>query len=246
MILIICVLGLIIGSFLNVCIYRIPKEESISYPQSHCRCCKKEIKFYDLIPIISYVNLQGKCRNCGSKISIKYPIIEAITSILLCVNFIQYGPTLQFVKYSILIALMIIFGVIDYDTKYVYRVVTSISIIFAFLFMFLEKYFYNISILNYILGGIFTSTIIWIIYIITKGALGAGDIELFLIGGLFLGIKMSILLLLFTFILAGGVVSIFLLFKKVKSKDYIPLGPFISITTILLIIFKNTILTLYF
>ncbi|MCD3297714.1 prepilin peptidase, partial [Clostridium botulinum] len=110
------VIGLIIGSFLNLCICRIPKNESIVYPASHCTSCQNKIKPYDLIPIISYIILKGKCRYCEEKISINSPIIECLTGVIFLGVYLKYGLTIEFIKYLFLCSFLIIIGCIDYNT----------------------------------------------------------------------------------------------------------------------------------
>lgn len=114
------IFGLLIGSFLNVCIYRIPREESIAFPPSHCTNCNSEIKRYDLIPVISYIFLKGRCRNCKAKISIRYPLIELITSLLFLAVYIKFGLSFELIKYLFFIPLMIVICMIDLDTFEVY------------------------------------------------------------------------------------------------------------------------------
>ncbi|SHF12508.1 prepilin peptidase [Clostridium fallax] len=243
---IILLLGLFIGSFLNVCIYRISKDKSIIYPSSYCPFCNEKIKKRDLIPIISYINLKGLCRSCNSKISIKYPIIEGITALVFLFIYIKYGLNLYFLKYSVLGALLILIGTIDYNTQYVYKNTIIISGLISILFIILEKTFYNINILDYIFGGIISGLFIYTIYLLSKGNMGYGDIEIFFIIGLFLGVRLSIILPLITFILTGAIIILFLLLKKVKRNEYIPLGPFIALSTILVILFKDYLLEIYF
>ena len=110
----IIVLGTLIGSFLNVVIYRLPKEESISFPPSHCSNCKTRLKPLDLIPIFSYLFLKGKCRTCETKISIQYPIIEAVTGFTFLFTYIQFGLTLELIQYLFILSIFIAIFVIDY------------------------------------------------------------------------------------------------------------------------------------
>ena len=113
-------LGLIFGSFFNVVIYRLPRKESIVVGKSHCTQCNTDIKPYDLIPVFSYLLLAGKCRNCKSTISIRYPIIELITGILFALSFIRFGITLQTLISILLASILIIVTMIDIDTMEIY------------------------------------------------------------------------------------------------------------------------------
>ncbi len=110
------VFGLLIGSFLNVCIYRIPKKENITTTRSHCMRCGSVIKWYDLVPVISYLLLGGKCRNCGAKLSIQYPMIELLNGILYCIAYAVMGLNIKSVLTMALISALIVIAVIDWRT----------------------------------------------------------------------------------------------------------------------------------
>src|SRR3990172_7968106 len=107
------IFGALIGSFLNVCISRLPNEESIVSPGSHCRQCKTTIRFYDNIPLLSYLLLGGKCRNCRTSISIQYPLVEGITAGMSLLLFLRFGPTLSYLVYFCFVAGLIVITVID-------------------------------------------------------------------------------------------------------------------------------------
>lgn len=237
------IIGLIIGSFLNVCIFRIPKEQSISYPPSHCMKCGERIKPYDLIPVLSYILLKGKCRNCGDKISIRYPMIELFTGIIFLTLYMKFGLTLAFFKYAVFSCFLIVIGMIDLDTTDVYQKTTISGIIAAAAFV-IAGYFFGLSIWNFILGGIIGGGVIYVIYK-TTGGMGDGDAEICLLSGLFLGWKLAILMLFLSFVL-GGIVGIFLLMTKKKSrKDYIPFGPYIAIGSFISVYFGMNIINWY-
>jgi len=107
------IFGALVGSFLNVCIFRLPKEESIVWPGSHCPHCKGPIKAYDNIPIISYILLRGKCRECRSPISAQYPLVEGVTALSSLFLMIKFGPSLSYLVYFVFIASLIVITVID-------------------------------------------------------------------------------------------------------------------------------------
>ena len=112
--------GTIIGSFLNVCIYRIPNEESIAYPPSHCGSCGHNLKVLDLVPIFSWLFLRGRCRYCGEKVSKQYPIIEGATGLLFVFLYLKFGFTIELLKYMIFTSILIVIGIIDFKTQDVY------------------------------------------------------------------------------------------------------------------------------
>lgn len=241
------ILGLIIGSFLNVCIFRIPKEESISFPPSHCVKCGTKIKLYDLIPIISYIFLKGRCRNCKDKISLKYPIIELITGALFVALYIEFGLNVTLIKFLFLVSLLLVIGIIDFETMDVYFNTICTGIIAGVIFMAVGAFFNNFNISyfsNYIIGGAVGGSVISIIILITKG-MGWGDAEICLVAGLFLGFKLTLVMLFLAFVI-GGVFGIALLLLKIKKRsDPIPFGPFIALAGIITVFAGNFLLKWY-
>ncbi|MEG0307758.1 MAG: prepilin peptidase [Clostridium sp.] len=242
MILIVFLYGIIIGSFLNVCIYRIPNNESLISPPSHCGNCNFRLKWADLIPIGSYLFLQGKCRYCGSKISKRYPLVEILTGILLVGIYIRYEIGLSFFKYSILVLFLIVIAMIDYDTCDVYSSVVYTAMGIGMIFIVAEKLMYSHSVSNYLMGALIGFVIIGSIYYFI-GGMGAGDIEIAVLCGFFLGWKLEIYFIMISFIV-GGVVAVNAIIIKKKSKDeYMPFGPSLAIGAyIVLIIGKEYIL----
>ncbi|QCX34767.1 prepilin peptidase [Caloramator sp. E03] len=239
---IIFIYGLVIGSFLNLCIYRIPNNESISYPPSHCTSCGNKIKWYDLIPVISYIILKGRCRFCNEKISVMYPLIEAFTGILFVSLYYKYGLSFYFFKYAVFVSTLIVIGMIDLKTTDVYFNTIVFGIITGIAFTLLK--FHNNIILSNILGAAFSAGIIALIVILTKG-MGWGDVEICFVSGLYLGFKLSIIMLFLSFVL-GAIVGIVLIVLKIKSrKDFIPFGPFISIASIFTVFWGEKMINLY-
>lgn len=243
----ITIFGLLIGSFLNVCIYRIPREESISFPPSHCTSCNEKIKWYDLFPVISYMFLKGKCRHCGSKISIRYPLIEALNGILYLMLYLQFGLTLKILGFMFLVSLLIVVSLIDLDTTDVYfktsltgYIGSAVFIVFNY-FMAADKNFLN-NVYGAVLGGGF----ILIIYLLTRGkGMGLGDAEICAYCGAFLGLKLTVVMLFFS-VVFGGIIGVLLILFKIKSrKDYIPFGPYIALGTLTAIFFGNSIIVWY-
>ncbi|AJA47568.1 type IV leader peptidase family protein [Clostridium pasteurianum DSM 525 = ATCC 6013] len=239
----IVILGLLLGSFFNVCIYRIPRGESIVFPGSHCTNCNNKIKGYDLIPVISYIFLKGKCRYCGEKISLRYPAVELITAAIFYLIYLKYGLMFLTVKYIVLASLLIVIGMIDLDTTDVYFSTTITGVIFGIGFI-IASYFFNLGIGEFIIGGIAAGGFIAVIILITRG-MGWGDAEICLVCGLFLGFKLSIVMLFLSFII-GGIVGIGLILSKIKNrKDYIPFGPFIAVSSLLTIFLGEYIVNYY-
>ncbi|MFL0195445.1 prepilin peptidase [Clostridium sp. WILCCON 0269] len=241
---VIFILGTIMGSFLNVCIYRIPKGESVVYPPSHCTNCNKEIKAYDLIPVISYIILRGKCRHCEKKISLRYPMLEFITGLLYLLTYIKFGIGVNLIKYIVFISIMIVVGMIDFDTTDVYFKTTGTGIIAGIIFLGIYLYM-GLPIKTYIYGGMLGGGLLTLIILITKGGMGWGDAEISLVCGLFLGLKYTVLMI-FLALVIGAVVGVALILSGKKSKkDYIPFGPFIVIASVVTVFFGQSILNWY-
>ena len=238
------IIGLTIGSFLNVCIYRIPLGESIAYPPSHCTNCSSEIKAYDLIPIISYIFLGGKCRSCGEKISIKYPILELFTGIMFYFVFKEYGLTIIALKYFIMITFLIVIAVIDLNTQDVYSVTTYSCIAIGIVMMLIEKIYLNEDIWTYVIGLIIGVVVIGGIVFIA-GGMGEGDIEIAAICGVFLGWQNMILTILLSFIIGGIVGGVLIILKKKTKRDAIAFGPFLFIGALISLFLGNEIISLY-
>lgn len=250
------IFGTIIGSFLNVCIFRIPLEQSIAFPPSHCMNCGKRLKWYDMFPIISWLILRGKCRFCGSKISYRYPLVEFATGIIFLAIYLKYGLAFQTIKFCVFASLIIVIGLIDMDTTDVYTSTIIFGIISAAFLIIIGYVLFKInlsvriSVFNYILGGAIGAGFILFIMLLacivfkTQG-MGSGDIEICLVCGLFLGTK-NVIFMLFLSVLIGGIIGILLiLLGKKKKTDYIPFGPFIALSSIISIIFGQGIINWY-
>ena len=238
------IIGLCIGSFLNVCIYRIPKEESIVFPASHCTSCGHELKFYELIPVVSYIFLRGKCIKCKSKISIKYPLIEILNGLLYLLLFIKYELSFNFIFYCLLVSLLIVISIIDLESKYVYSSTTIVGVLLAIIYIIIGGCLGEVRILNNLLGGLIGYGIIFLIIILT-GGMGEGDADIAGICGLFVGIK-GVLVALFLAIILGGIFASIVLILKIKDrKSEIAFGPYIAIGTLIWLLIGQKILTLY-
>ncbi|GKX64836.1 prepilin peptidase [Inconstantimicrobium mannanitabidum] len=238
------VIGIVIGSFLNVCIYRIPNEESIAYPPSHCGNCNSQLKPLDLIPIFSYIFLRGRCRYCKLKISIQYPIIELLNGVVYVLLYLKLGLTIEFVKLCVLVSLLIVIGIIDYKTKFVYRNTVIFGMVMGVIFISISSIMYKQNFYNYLLGAIIGFGVIFLIVILTRG-MGEGDIEIALICGLFLGVQNIIVTLFLAFVI-GGIVGIIILLLKLKGKkEEIAFGPYLAIGALIAMLFGNKIINLY-
>lgn len=241
------IFGTIVGSFLNVCIYRIPMGESVIYPFSHCPKCGEKIKWYDNIPIISYLILRGKCRNCGEKISVQYPLIELLTGILTAGVIWRYGVSFVSLYFLILIYVLIVVSMIDLKTMLVPVKLCYFAMVAGIL---LSLFVPVISFKDSILGASFGAGIILFIietyYIFTgKEGMGYGDANIMAVIGAFLGWE-KVLLTIFFASLIGSVVGIALMVLRGKNVKFaLPFGPFLSAGTYITILFGDEIIKWY-
>lgn len=237
-------IGLVIGSFLNVCIYRIPAEQSISFPPSHCSTCNHQLAAKDLVPVFSYLFLRGKCRYCGSKISIRYPLIEILNGLLYVLVYFKYGFSTDTIKYCLMASVLIVIAMIDFDTQDVYTSTTLTGAAIAVIFLIIQYFTDNQSSKRFLIGGIVCAGIIAAIVFLTHG-MGEGDIEIAGVSGLFLGWKLG-LMSLFIAIIIGGIFGIVLLALKKKSKkEMFAFGPCIAIGTMISALAGEYLLNFY-
>jgi len=243
---IIFIIGLVIGSFSNVCIYRIPRNESLVSPGSHCPQCNKPIPFYDNIPVISYILLKGKCRYCGQPIPLQYPIVELATGLFYLALYLFYGLQLITIIYMILCTLLIIISFIDLKERIIPDVLSLPFIAIGFIVSFFLRTLSPIDSLLGILAGGGSLLIIAIAgtYLFKKEAMGGGDIKLAAMIGAFLGWQLTLLSLFLGFFLGSIIGVIVLIINKGKS-DIVPFGPFIALGAMLSIFWGQAIIFWY-
>ena len=245
---IVFVFGSCIGSFLNVCIYRIPENRSIVFPGSFCPSCKNAIPFYLNIPILSYVFLMGKCKFCKIKISIRYPLIEALTGIFALLLFLKFGLTPSFFYWFVFISTLITISFIDFDHQIIPDIISLPGIIiFASSFYFLPEMTIKDTILGILLGGGSLYAVAFLYYLIKKQeGMGGGDIKLLAMIGAATGMK-GVIFTIFTGSLLGTIFGILLMvYTKIKdTKLKIPFGPFLSAGAILYIFYGEHLIQWY-
>lgn len=239
--------GAILGSFLNVCIYRLPRKESILSPGSHCPKCKHAIPFLLNIPILSYCILRGRCKYCQHCIPALYPAVEILSGALLLLVWWHYGFGLSFVHYSILILLLVPISFIDLDTKLILNVLTLPGIVIGVISAILLN---ETSVLQAVAGLFTGGGFLWLVAILgklffKKDSMGGGDIKLAAMIGAFLGPEVLIALLL-AFFLAFAVIVVGLSFKRLEPDATIPFGPFISLATVIMVCFGEVLYQQYF
>lgn len=223
--------GLIMGSFTNVLIYRLPRGESVVLPGSHCTNCNHPLAWYDNIPILSYIMLRGKCRYCGTSISFQYPLVEAINALCYLLLFWSYGPTLDFVFLALISSMLIAIS----GTDMTRQVIPDILVISVFMLSVIHKvlayflYHESPEIWQSVLGLIAAGGLFLLITVVSKGGMGQGDVTLISALGFALGLKKILLVTFLSFVIAACA-SLILLGTKTKTlKDPIPFGAFIVV-----------------
>lgn len=250
---IVFVFGLIFGSFANVCIYRMPRNMSIVKPNSHCTNCNTFIKWYDNIPILSYILLKGKCRNCNSPISIKYPLVEFFCGILFLSMYYLYGFTFMLIPFCIFVFSLLVTTVIDFEFK-----IIPDEISFMLIIVGIATSFFNLSLgetiwqrvlgsfLGFLAGGGSLFVIAYIGKLIFKqDAMGGGDIKIMAGIGAFVGWD-KVLFAIFVASLFGSIVGIILIIcKKIGRKQEMPFGPYLAIASYLTLFFSPQVVINY-
>ena len=216
--------GIVIGSFLNVCILRIPNGESIVTDRSHCMSCGYQLKWYDLVPLFSYLFLGGKCRKCKKHISMQYPIVEAVNGILWVLVFAVNGISIDSVLYCLMTSALLTLSVIDFRT---YEIPLGINV-FILALGLIHLVFHFDNWLTYVIGLLLVSTFLEILVIVSKGrAMGGGDVKLMAAAGFLIGWQNS-LLALFLGCIVGSVIH--LIRMKISDQDHVlAMGPYLSI-----------------
>lgn len=250
------IVGLVVGSFLNVCISRLPEGKSILSPPSHCTSCGSRLKPLELIPILSYLFLKAKCKHCGERISIKYPLIEFLTGIVFVILFWRFGLTIDFIASIFLISILIAVFFIDIEhliipdelviTGLVGGVLLLIYIIFTS-----NPVFEDSTWLGHLLGLLPGSGLLFLVALIglllykSDDVMGMGDVKIFAPIGIFLGWKLCIFAMMASVIFAGLFSVTLMIFGLKKRKDTIPFGPFIVTGAFIALLWGNQLIQWY-
>jgi leader peptidase (prepilin peptidase)/N-methyltransferase len=231
-------LGSIFGSFYNVCIYRLPKDLDLVNKKSACTSCQYLIPFYLNIPIVSYIYNLGKCKNCNSKISKSYLIVEILTAFIFVTAYQKHGLDLNLVSYIVFYSSLLIIFYTDLKEYLILDKITLPISFFGLVLAILDKSPFQTNLIEALIGGVIGYLTIYLIrFIFFKirkvEGMGLGDAKLFLLIGIWLGIK-SIYVILMTSALAGSIVGIFIIYRYKKSKNFqIPYGCFIVLSAAL-------------
>ena len=235
-------LGICIGSFLNVCIWRIPQGKSIVLPGSQCGACGKKLKAFDLVPVLSYFYLRGRCRWCGVHFSWQYPLIEFITGVLFVLIWLKHGSSGAALSGWVLVALLVTISAIDF-----YHLIIPNGLILAGLglgvplLLIQSGESLKLGVFSMLAAGLF----MLIIALISRGGMGGGDIKLAALLGLYLGPQNAGVALFLAFMI-GGIVALFLLAARIKGrKDAIPFGPYLALGAIIADLMGDRLLAWY-
>lgn len=230
------VLGLAAGSFANVCIFRIPLGESILFPGSKCLDCGTPIKWFQNIPVVSYIFLKGKCAGCGRHISIQYPFIEFLTALLFLLISFRFQHWYELAIFSFFTLDLIIISAIDYRHKVIPDILSYALVAAGLISATWNGMLEFGGLPNIVNSAIGASAGALIIYVITvagkkvykKEAMGAGDIKLLAGIGAFLGFSNSIYTLMIASVLGSIIGLSLILSRKMEKRDYLPFGPFLA------------------
>lgn len=247
--------GLVMGSFFNVVIFRVPEGKSIVKPRSSCGNCGTALQPIDLVPVFSFIYLKGKCRYCKTPISWQYPLVELLTGLLYVTLFLKYGLSVELFSAGFLMSVLLITFFIDLKHQIIPNglVLTGLiggAVLFILRFWVSDAILDGAAWYSPILGMAVTAGFLFLIAILGKliyktDAMGMGDVKIFLPIGLFLGMKLGIMAMIFS-VFIGGLAGLFLILTKLKDrKSQIPFGPFIVVGTFLALLFGQDVLMWY-
>ena len=234
--------GLVFGSFFNVVGLRVPIKESIVSPPSHCSTCKRQLTMLDLVPVLSFVWLGGKCRGCGQKISWIYPFIEFVTGVLFAFAYWQLGFSVEWIVAILFISLLVIIVVSDFA----YMLIPDKVLLFFLPLLSIGRIVSPLTPWwDSLLGAIVGFGILYSIAVLSRGGMGGGDIKLFFLIGLVLG-TLDSLLTLFLAAVIGMIVGIVVLRVRGQGrKTPVPFGPSIALAAIIVYFYGNDMINWY-
>lgn len=234
--------GIVFGSFFNVVGIRVPKKISFHNDRSYCPNCERQLRAYELIPILSYVIQAGKCRTCKTNISIVYPFVELSTGILFAYAYFYFGLQLELIVALIFISLLMIIFVSDLY----YMLIPNKILLFFLPFIVLARIFIPLDPwYDALIGAVVGYLLLALIIIVSKGGMGAGDMKLFGVIGFVLGWK-NVLLTFFLAAFFGALIGgLLMLFKRVKKGQPIPFGPFIVLAALIAYFYGAKIIEFY-
>lgn len=242
------ILGLVFGSFLTVCIHRIPRGQSVVSPRSRCPECKTQIRWYQNIPVLSFLLLRGQCGSCQANIPLRYPLIEIVNGLGYLLIVWRFGLTWPTLIYAGLFSVFVVVTVIDWDHQIIPDVITLPGIVIGlFCATVLLPTGWVDSLIGLLVGGGVLLVLAWVSPILFgKEGMGGGDIKFMAMVGAFLGWKM-VLIALFLGSVSGALIGIsLLLFKIMERGQYIPFGPYLAFGSLVAMVWGNDLWQWYF
>lgn len=244
--------GLAMGSFLNVCIDRLPLRKSLISPPSHCDSCQHQLGLLDNIPVFSYLFLRGRCRYCGASIPIRVFLVEVLTGGLFLLAYWRYGLTAQFGVTAFWCCVFLVIIFIDLEHELILNVITYPAIIIAAVILAVHTYGPGIdflppeaTLINGLISGAALFLFFFLIIVIRPDAMGMGDAKLVALIGLVSGFPLVVFSMIIGVVLGGIVAIVLLATKKKGRKDVIAYGTFLGIGPIIALIFASSINTWY-
>jgi leader peptidase (prepilin peptidase)/N-methyltransferase len=239
--------GAVVGSFLNVCIHRIPKGESVVAPASHCPACRTPIRPWDNIPLVSFALLRGRCRACGNPISWRYPLVEALAGTLFATTVARFGVTPQAAFLLAFLSGLVVVSFIDLDYQIIPNVVTLPGIPLGLLAgLVLEEP----PLLDRVMGTLLGAGFLYLVLfyggaLFGQEAMGEGDLNLIALVGAFLGWK-AVALTIFLGCLFGSAVGLVLIAgRRLGRRQHIPFGPFLSLGAVVALFWGDRLIAWY-
>lgn len=238
------ILGLCVGSFLNVLVYRLPQDMSVNFPASHCPTCGQRLKPQHLVPVISFLFLHGKCAFCGEKISWRYPMVELLNGLLYGIIAAYYGTGALGILLMLSASCLLAIALMDLDTLEVHTIMLAAGYVLAVLVIMVRGYAGE-SVWGYMYTGFLGMGLIMLIIRLSRGGMGSGDIHILGIIGFLLGPGLTALSFFLTSILGGVYALTVLSLGQRKGSDAVPFGPFLVGGFLLSLCFGGTILEIY-
>ncbi len=240
--------GLIIGSFLNVCIHRLPKAESIVFPASRCPACQTPIRIWDNIPLVSFLLLRGRCRACGASISWRYPLVEALTGLLFVLTVRQFGLTLQAAFLLVFLCGLVVASFIDLDYQIIPNAITLPGIPLGLLAGLVLG---NPPLLDRIIGSLTGAGFLYLVLyyggvLYGQEAMGEGDLNLIAMVGAFLGWRAVVVTILVACLTGSAVGVTLIALRRLARRQHIPFGPFLSLGAAVALFWGERLITWYF
>lgn len=233
------VLGAVIGSFLNVCADRLPAGQSIASPPSHCPHCQRSLTASELIPVVSFLALRGRCRTCGAKIPWRVPVIEAVTGLLFALIAWRFGLDLMTLWVTLYACFLIVMALTDLESQRILNAVVFPAIGLA---LIAAPFTPGRTVISLILGGLLAFVTLFLLAVLVPGGMGMGDVKLAAFIGLIVGFPQIAFVLLLAFVLGGAVGGALLLSRRLHRGDRIPFGPFLTLASLVGLLYGTNLL----